>query len=405
MNFTTFYEKIGIHTEWLASSLSVVSTLIIMTVSGIIVNMIIKKWLAKLVTKITSKTPFKWDNHLLQPKLFNRLGLLMIPITIMTILNMSGWSTENSWVSMLAKLLSVWIIIMSVSLISEIFAGANRIYESFPVSKDSPIKVFIQLIMVIIWLIAGIAIIRVFVVFEIGTLLATMTAMAAVFIIVFQDSLLGFVAGIQLSANDMLHIGDWIEMPAARADGDVLEINLTTVKVQNFDKTITTIPTSRLVKDSFTNWRGMENSGGRRIKRSINIDVDSIRYLNEEDLDKLRGSSLLKDYIDKKVQDLNVFNASHINMLDARRLTNIGTFREYMEAWLSHNPDINLNMTHMVRQLQPGPTGIPLEIYCFSARKKWVEYERVQSDIFDHMYSVMKMFGLKAFQYTGGISQ
>ena len=405
MNFTTLFEKIGIHSEWLISSLSVVSTLIIMILSGIIVNMIIKKWLAKIVLKISSKTPFKWDNHLLQPKFFNRLGLLMIPITIMAILNMSNWNTDNMWVIVLSKILNVWIIIMSVSLVSEIFAGINRIYESFPVSKDSPITVFIQLIMVIIWLVACVAIVRVFVVFQIATLLATMTAMAAVLMLIFQDSILGFVAGIQLSANDMLHIGDWIEMPAARADGDVVEINLTTVKVQNFDKTITTIPTSRLVKDSFTNWRGMEKSDGRRIKRSINIDVDSIRYLTEEDLDKLRDSSLLKDYIDKKIQDLNVFNAYHKNMLDARRLTNIGTFREYIEAWLTHNPDINLNMTHMVRQLQPGPTGIPLEIYCFSARKKWVEYERVQSDIFDHMYSVMKIFGLKAFQYTGGISQ
>ena len=183
----------------------------------------------------------------------------------------------------------------------------------------------------------------------------------------------------------------------------MLEINLTTVKVQNWDKTITTIPTYKLVSESFTNWRGMEESEGRRIKRSVNIDVNSIHYLTKGELEVLKKSVLLKGYIEGKVSDLEKFNANRENILDERRLTNIGTFREYLETWLSHNPDINLNMTHMVRQLQPTPTGLPLEIYCFSARQEWVRYEQVQSDIFDHVFAVMDMFNLRAFQYSGNV--
>ena len=215
----------------------------------------------------------------------------------------------------------------------------------------------------------------------------------------FKDSILGFVAGIQLISNRMVNIGDWIVMPSSNADGDVIEINLTTVKVQNWDKTISTIPTYKLVSESFTNWRGMQESGGRRIKRSVNIDIYSVHYLTNEDLENLKQSALLKSYIEGKMKELNEYNANVENPLDKRRLTNIGTFREYLEAWLAANPNINLDMTHMVRQLQPTPTGIPLEIYCFSARKEWVIYERVQADIFDHLFAILPLFKLKVFQY------
>ena len=234
-------------------------------------------------------------------------------------------------------------------------------------------------------------------------LLGGLAAFAAVLMLIFKDSILGLVAGVQLSANNMVRIGDWIQMPSSGADGDVIEINLITVKVQNWDKTITTIPTYKLVSDSFTNWRGMEESKGRRIKRSINIDIDTIHYLTDEEIDRLEQSDLLRDYMKNKVSELEKFNADRKNLLDERRMTNIGTFREYLEEWLERNPDINLDMTHMVRQLQPGPTGLPLEIYCFSARQKWVEYERVQADIFDHVFAVMELFGLRAFEFSGGI--
>jgi miniconductance mechanosensitive channel len=235
---------------------------------------------------------------------------------------------------------------------------------------------------------------------DVSTLLAGLTAFAAVLMLIFKDSILGLVAGIQLSANEMVRLGDWISMQSSGADGDVIEIGLTTVKVQNFDKTITTIPTYKLVSESFTNWRGMENSKGRRIKRSINIDVSTIHYLTEEEIATLTDSSLLNSYMQKKLKDLDEFNANRKNHLDKRRLTNIGTFREYLESWIASNPDINRQMTHMVRQLQPTPTGLPVEIYCFSAHQKWIDYENVQSDIFDHVFAVMDLFNLKTFQFS-----
>ena len=193
-------------------------------------------------------------------------------------------------------------------------------------------------------------------------------------------------------------------MPSRGVDGEVTEIGLTTVKVQNWDKTITTVPTHKLVSESFTNWRGMEESGGRRIKRSVNIDVSSIHYLSDAELATLGSSQLLRRYMEKKLAELAEYNANRASDLDERRLTNIGTFREYMEQWIESNPDINQDMPHMVRQLQPGPTGLPLEIYCFSAKQRWIDYENVQSDLFDHVYAVMPLFNLRAFQYSGEVA-
>jgi miniconductance mechanosensitive channel len=297
-------------------------------------------------------------------------------------------------------MLDVWIIFALISLLSAVLSGVNSVYMSYSSSKDKPIKVFIQVIEIFLYCAAVIVVIGMFTEKDVSTLLAGLTAFAAILMLIFKDSILGLVAGIQLSANNMVHVGDWIVMPSAGADGDVIEINLTTVKVQNFDKTITTIPTYKLVSESFTNWRGMEESNGRRIKRSVIIDVNSIHYLTEEEISTLIDSALLNSYMQKKLKDLEEYNASRKNRLDVRRLTNIGTFREYLESWIETNPDINQEMTHMVRQLQPTPTGLPIEIYCFSARQRWIDYENVQSDIFDHIYAILDLFNLRAFQFS-----
>ena len=399
MDITSLLNDIGIHSEGLVAFLRVMIILAIIALAGWFSYLMVKKWLAWVVIRLVRHTPFRWGDLMFDRKFFNRLGLLIAPIAVQVGLTWIEWDKMYIF----SRLVSIWIIFASVMLISAILDGVNRIYESYSVSKDRPIKVFIQLVMIFFWCAAVIVVIGIFTQESIATLLAGLTAFAAVLMLIFKDSILGFVAGIQLSANNMVRLGDWIVMPSAGADGDVLEINLTTVKVQNWDKTITTIPTYKLVSESFTNWRGMEESEGRRIKRSVNIDVNSIHYLTKGELEVLKKSVLLKDYIEGKVSDLEKFNANRENILDERRLTNIGTFREYLETWLSHNPDINLNMTHMVRQLQPTPTGLPLEIYCFSARQEWVRYEQVQSDIFDHVFAVMDMFNLRAFQYSGNV--
>lgn len=235
-------------------------------------------------------------------------------------------------------------------------------------------------------------------------LLSGLGAMTAILLLVFKDPILGFVAGIQLSANKMLRLGDWLEMPKYGADGEVIEMNLTTVKVRNWDNTITSIPAYALISDSFKNWRGMSESGGRRIKRSIFIDASSVRFLQPDDLQRLEKSVLLKSYFENKLPEIQAFN-QHLDLscaLNGRRLTNLGTLRAYLSAFLQQHPDIHPGMTRMVRQLAPGPTGIPLEIYAFCNDTAWLHYEAVQADLFDHVFAVIAEFDVRIYQQPSG---
>lgn len=396
INLDSIIESLGIQSESLVHLMKVSTSVLLAVIFGYIAYLITKKLVANIVLKIVKKTKFKWDDIILSQKFFNRLGLLIFPIVSRIFIAGLEWQYTGA----ITKILDVWVVFAIISLISVLLSGLNDIYMNYSTSKDKPVKVFIQVVEIFLYCAAVIVVIGMFTEKDVSTLLAGLTAFAAVLMLIFQNSILGLVAGIQLSANNMVQVGDWIVMPSSGADGDVIEINLTTVKVQNFDKTITTIPTYKLVSESFTNWRGMEESNGRRIKRSINIDVNSIHYLTNEEVSTLIDSSLLNSYMRKKLKDLEEFNANRKNKLDVRRLTNIGTFREYLESWIASNPDINQEMTHMVRQLQPTPTGLPIEIYCFSARQRWIDYENVQSDIFDHIYAILDLFNLRAFQYS-----
>ena len=397
MDLTKWLNKIGLESpEWIDIINTAVDVVLIF-LGAWIAYLVVKKVLAVVVMRIARRTPYKWDDMLFTRKFFSRLGLLFAAIAVRTSMGAIDWEH----IHILSTLVSVWITVASVLFVSSLLEGITRVFENFASTKDRPFRVFKQVIMIFIWCAAMMVIISIFTGKSVVVLLGGLTAFAAVLMLIFQDSILGFVAGIQLSANNMVRVGDWIVMPARGVDGDVIEINLTTVKVQNWDKTITTIPTHKLVSESFTNWRGMEESKGRRIKRSVNIDIASIHHLTSEDMERMRASELLREYIERKRDEIMRHNEVHDNPLDARRLTNIGTFREYLEEWIANHSDINKDMTHMVRQLQPGPTGMPLEIYCFSAKQEWIAYENVQSDIFDHIYAVMPIFGLRAFQYTG----
>jgi miniconductance mechanosensitive channel len=392
MNMDVFFSFLGIQSDFIKMALLLLTA----SVSGWLVYIITQQGIARIILKTVKHTKFKWDDLIFDQILFNRLGILFAPIAARIILA----SVELKYASFFISLLDIWIIWASVRLISAVLSGVNRVYMSLPSSKDKPIKVFIQVIEIFLYSGAAIVVIGMLTGKDVTTLLAGLTAFAAVLMLIFKDSILGLVAGIQLSANNMVRIGDWIVMPSSGADGDVIEISLATVKVQNFDKTITTIPTYKLISESFTNWRGMIESKGRRIKRSVNIDIRSIHYLTDEEIEILRASSLLNEYMQRKLENLKEYNAQCKNPLDERKLTNIGTFREYLESWIANNPDISKEMTHMVRQLQPTPTGVPLEIYCFSARQKWIDYENIQSDIFDHVFAVLGIFNLRAFQYV-----
>jgi miniconductance mechanosensitive channel len=230
--------------------------------------------------------------------------------------------------------------------------------------------------------------------------------MAAVLMLIFQDTLLSLVASVQISSNDMVRVGDWIEMPQLNADGDVIDIALHTVKVQNWDKTITTIPTKRMITESFKNWRGMNDAGGRRIQRALLIDQNSVRFFSPAERERLHRFALLRDYLDDKEREIGEWNArleaQGRDPVNARRLTNLGTFRIYVDSYLRNHPGIHQGMTTLVRQRNPGPTGLPLEIWCFTNTTVWGEYEAIQSDIFDHLLAIIPEFGLRIFQTPGG---
>ncbi|HAG35719.1 MAG: mechanosensitive ion channel protein MscS [Citromicrobium sp.] len=284
---------------------------------------------------------------------------------------------------------------------------ANELYSRRPESRSRPIKGYVQVVKIAIYFGAAILMIAVLIEQSPLLLLSGLGAMAAVLMLVFKDTILSLVASVQLSSNDMLRVGDWIEMPGMNADGDVVDIALHTVKIRNFDKTITTIPTHRLIADSFRNWRGMNESGGRRIKRALVVDQNSIRFLDDKETDDLKRFRLLDDYLARKQEEIAEWNrhelSSDCDTINARRITNIGTLRAYVIAYLKSHPRIaGAGFTLMVRQLPPGPQGLPLEIYCFTDTVEWPQYEAIQADIFDHMLAILPEFGLRIFQHPSG---
>ena len=282
----------------------------------------------------------------------------------------------------------------------------ETLYQRRPDAHLRPIKGYVQIFKLVVLLVASVLIIAVLIDRSPLILLSGIGAMAAVLLLIFQDTLLSLVASVQINSNDMVRIGDWIEMPQLNADGDVIDIALHTVKVQNWDKTITTIPTKRLISDSFKNWRGMQESGGRRIKRSLFLDQNSVRFLDEATCRHLRRFRLLAGYLDDKQAELDAWNANLAEqgreIVNTRRITNIGTFRAYVERYLRSHPGIHQGMTLIVRQLAPTSAGLPLEIYCFTGTTSWVPYESIQSDIFDHLLAILPEFGLRVFQEPSG---
>jgi len=297
-------------------------------------------------------------------------------------------------------------IIIMMLVLDSLLNTVEDIYQTFRASKEIPIKGFIQVLKLVLYFVAAIFVISILLNKTPVYLLSGIGALAAVMLLVFKDSILGFVAGIQLAANRMVSVGDWIEMPKYGADGDVLEVALTTVKVQNWDKTITTIPTYALISESFKNWRGMSESGGRRIKRSVNIDMSSIRFCDGEMLERFGKIQYISEYIETKKHELEEFNQAtkvdNASLVNGRRMTNIGTFRAYVKAYLQNHPMINKDMTFLIRQLPPTEYGLPIEIYVFSKDKVWANYEAIQADIFDHILAVVPEFDLHVYQNPTG---
>lgn len=386
----------------------VVNLLLIFLAMGIaafIVNFITKSIILSVVSKVVKRSKTDWDDILLRRKFFHKIAHLAPAIAIYYLVD---WTLEGYpvWINVMMILANSYIVLNIIWIFNSFLNGVNDIYNSRPTSAGKSIKSYIQVVQIIAYLVGAILIISILIDKSPGYLLGGLGAFAAILILVFQDSIKGLVAGIQLSGNDMVRVGDWISMPSHNADGNVTEITLNTVKVQNWDKTIATIPTYELVAKSFSNWRGMEESGGRRIRRSINIDMKSVKFCSPEMIKKFEKFHSISDYIKKKVVEVEEYNLSVSAdpkiTVNGRRLTNLGVFRVYLENYLSSNPDINLEMTFLIRQLQPTETGIPIEIYVFSKIQSWVEYEAIQSDIFDHLLAIIPEFELDVFQNPSG---
>jgi len=373
--------------------------------AAVVVNLIVKHIVVRAVRAIAGRSSASWDDALVTHNVFGRL-VQVVPALIVFVGAPLVPDLPDGGVQLIRNVAMGYMVLMLTLTLTAALSAANAIYETMPVAKERPLKGFVQLVQIVVWVLGGVMIISSLLDRSPLLLLSGLGAMTAIVLLVFKDTILSLVASVQLTAQDMVRVGDWIEMPQFGADGDVVDVQLHTVKVQNWDKTITTIPTHRLITDSFKNWRGMSQAGARRIKRSIYIDVSTIRMQTENEVEHFTRFALLKDYIKNKEQELTDYNAGLTTEVDAevnrRRLTNIGTFRAYAYNYLKNHPKIHEGMTLIVRQLGPGPEGLPLEIYCFTNTTEWAVYEDIQSDIFDHLLAIVPEFGLRLYQKPAG---
>lgn len=373
--------------------------------AALFANFVVKVILIRVMRKLLGNTAYGRDPELRRHRVVERLANVM-PALVVTggIAFVPGLS--DTLVAVVRNVANAFIILTLALAIGAAFNVVDTVYHRRPENRLRPIKGYFQVIKIVVYIIAAILIIATLIDRSPLILLSGLGAMAAVLILVFQDTLLSLVAGIQISSTDMVRVGDWIEMPGQNADGDVIEIALHTVKVQNWDKTVTTVPIRKLVTEPFKNWRAMQEAGGRRIKRAILLDQNSIRFLTAEDHERLGALAPLETYLKNKRTELAAWNEGLGERAkvpaNTRRATNIGTFRAYVENYVRGHPGIHQGMTIMVRQLPPGPDGLPLEIYCFTNTTAWVAYEGIQADIFDHLYATLPEFGLNVFQNPGG---
>ena len=411
--------------EFMAKPLAALTCLILIVFVAWIAHFLTRQIILRIVHRIAKRTKTTWDDILVKNKVFSGLAHL-VPAFI--IFYTAGFSypelhqeladidaatleflSQNYFFSLagfLEKLARIYFTFIIVFVANSVLNAAMEIYNTTTYSHHRPIKGYVQLVKILVFFMAGIMIIAALLGKDPTVLLAGLGALAAVLILVFKDTILGFVASIQLSANNMVNIGDWIEMKSHHADGTVTDITLNTVKVQNWDKTISTIPTYALVSESFNNWKGMEESGGRRIKRAVAIDMGSIKFCDSAMLSRFEKFDLIRDYVIQKEKELKQYNTgknlSDEDFISGRHQTNVGIFRKYLEVYLGQHPMINLDMTFLVRQLNPSGKGLPIEIYVFSKDQEWANYEAIQADIFDHIFSVIPEFELRVFQEPTG---
>ena len=395
---------LGISEYWSAISAKVV-LVITALIFAYIIDRVVRYILFSIFVRLVKRSKTDWDDLLVEHKVFYAFAHL-VPVLFIFYVIPEVLDHDLVWVDYLERLSKSVIILVFTVLLFRVLNVLKTIIGRLESFKDKPLDSFFQLAKIIITIILTLLVLSILAKTKITYFFGAFGAMTAVVILVFKDTLLGFIGSIQLSANDMIRVGDWITMERYGADGDVIEINLTTVKVRNWDKTITTVPTYSLISDSFKNWRGMQETGSRRIARSIFINQASIKFAEQELIDSFKKIHLLKDYIHNKEDELKQYNLEReidTSMIsNGRRITNIGTFRAYLVNYLKNHPKINQELTVLVRQLEPTTTGIPMQIYAFSNDIDWIKYEGIQSDIFDHVLSVVPQFELSLFQSPSG---
>jgi miniconductance mechanosensitive channel len=398
-----------------------------MTLTGLLVGLFVLAWIGDRIAaaifrggvrRIAKRTASTWDDRLIDRKVFSRIAHVVPALIIyngvapalgLTAADLAEPDGTSVFLASLTQRVAFSFIVVTLVMAANAFLYAvNDIYtDSYEEAKSRPIKGYLQVVGLILWIAAGVVIVSVLFNRSPVVFLSGLGALTAVLMLVFRDTILSLVASLQIMSNDMIRIGDWVEMPQSLADGDVIDIALHTVKIQNWDKTITTVPTHKFISESFKNWRGMSESGGRRIKRSLVLDMSSIRFLTEEEIERLSRYELLRDYMREKREALARYSEEKAALGPEvvpvkRRLTNVGTFRTYVLEYLRANPKIHKEMTLLVRQLASTPQGVPMEIYCFTNDTQWANYEAIQGDIFDHLIAILPEFGLEAFQQPAG---
>ena len=399
--FFNFFKNQGIDIST-SSILSYLCVFIITFLVTILLSWISSKIIKNLFRQLAKKTSSDFDDYLIRHKVPSFLSYLP-PLFFLIFQFNEVLIILPKLLSFSINLLEAIIALITILIIRGVLKSIKDQLIKYPLLKDKPLESYIQVFMIFIWFIGGIIMLSLLTGKEVGVFLTTLGALSAVILLIFKDTILGFVASIQITINDTVRLGDWVTMNDVGADGDVISISLSSVKIQNFDKTITTVPTYKLISDSFTNWRGMNESDGRRIKRSILIKADSIKFMSENEINSLREIEILKTFINNREKEINDFNkkksSNKSQLINGRNFTNLGLFRHYINNYLNQHPKINKDMTIMCRQLTPTPTGVPLEIYAFITDKVWVNYEAIVSDIFDHLLASISSFDLKNFEY------
>lgn len=362
--------------------------------------------LLRFVEKLVSRTKTVFDDILMEKEVFNRVAQI-VPALLIELYVPEVFGGFPAWEPLLIRITEAYIIYVSMHVLLAVFNSFRHYAMDRPALKDKPIDSFVQLGKILVWSFFLVWMVSVLVGKSPFVFFGAMGAVSAVLLLIFKDTILGFVASIQLAANDMVRVGDWVSLPQFGADGDVIEITLATIKIRNFDKTFTTVPTYRFISDAFKNWRGMEEADGRRLKRTIAIKTSSIKFCTNEMVEKFKKYHLIEAYVLERQKEIDLFNENNKvdkkALINGRHMTNIGIFRRYIEFYLRKHPEINQNMTCMVRQLQPAETGLPLEIYAFVKKKEWIIWEGIVADIFDHVLSAVPEFELEIFESPTGI--